>query len=108
MITLTVPGTDPYDVSVGRGTFAGIPELVGPNLRCLFSPVNFEPVWRRTTRYYLPRFRMATTQSASKLRRSVGKFWVQQTSPDPTRLLDSVAAPLLIWQVLLRQPGCAG
>ena len=33
MITLTVPGADPYDVSVGRGTFAGIPELVGPEVR---------------------------------------------------------------------------
>ncbi|MEO7348970.1 MAG: 3-dehydroquinate synthase, partial [Terrimesophilobacter sp.] len=33
MTTLTVPGIDPYDVSVGRGAFAGIPELVGSDVR---------------------------------------------------------------------------
>lgn len=29
MITITVPGVDPYDVQVGSGTFSRIPELVG-------------------------------------------------------------------------------
>lgn len=33
MTTLTVPGADPYDVQVGRGTFAGIAQLVGSEVR---------------------------------------------------------------------------
>lgn len=33
MTTITVPGIEPYDVNVGRGTFAGIPELVGSDVK---------------------------------------------------------------------------
>ena len=33
MTTITVPGIEPYDVRVGRGTFAGLPELVGSEVK---------------------------------------------------------------------------
>lgn len=33
MTTITVPGTEPYDIQLGRGTFAGIPELVGSEVK---------------------------------------------------------------------------
>lgn len=33
MTTITVPGTEPYDVHVGLGTFAGIPDLVGSDVK---------------------------------------------------------------------------
>jgi 3-dehydroquinate synthase len=33
MTTVTVQGTEPYDVYVGRGVFAGIPDLVGSEVR---------------------------------------------------------------------------
>lgn len=33
MTTMTVPGTEPYDVHVGRGTFARITELVGTEVK---------------------------------------------------------------------------
>lgn len=32
MTTITVPGTEPYDVHVGRGTLSGIAELIGPGV----------------------------------------------------------------------------
>lgn len=33
MITVTVPGSDPYDVRIGRGTLAGLEEFIDPGVR---------------------------------------------------------------------------